>query len=60
MKLEEVQSEADMLEYIKGLLYDFESGIADQNETEWSIINLVLWCVKRDRTNQENKMKSKV
>jgi hypothetical protein len=52
MVVEDIKSEEDVLEYIQGCLYDYRDGEVSQNDTEWAMINLIIYLVKKDRENQ--------
>jgi hypothetical protein len=49
MTLESIKSEEDIMVYIQGMLNDFKDGLADQNETEWRAVRLIIYLVKLDR-----------
>jgi hypothetical protein len=51
MKLEDIQSEEDILEYIQGTLNDYDAQLTYRNDTEWAFVNLIIFLVKKDRQN---------
>lgn len=58
MKLTDIKSEEQLLQYIQGALNDMSCGFTSQDETEWLLIDLLTYLIKLDRENRGYKLAS--
>jgi len=54
MKLTDIQSTDDVVNFIEGCLNDFESNLSSKNETIGNIAELIAYCVAKSKEKNEN------